>query len=148
MRGTFRRLIPLALLALAAQTLASSPDHGFLDQPSACASCHGAEAAVRWDSHRHRPCTQLCLTCHTQADMAKHHPVGTLLIKPLKTPLPLTGDKRTACATCHDLSRPRHDQVRWRAVSLFGRLFRKQKQYPTYYLAIRNDRGQLCLACH
>lgn len=140
-------LASLAPLLLATQAPVAR-DHTHLDEPAACAPCHGLEAVNRWATARHRPCTQLCLTCHSQEDMAKHHPVGTQLTKPIKTRLSLTGDRRTACATCHDLSRPRHDRVRWKADSLFGRLFRKQEKYPTYYLAIRNDRGQLCLACH
>jgi hypothetical protein len=55
---------------------------------------------------------------------------------------------RTGCATCHDLATPRHDQVRWKAESLFDRLFRSQDHYQTYLLVYRNDKGQLCLACH
>lgn len=80
--------------------------------------------------------------------MAKHHPVDNPVTRPPRIPLRLTSEKKSACFTCHSLANPRYDQVRWKAESLFGRLFQRESRYPTYYLATRNDRGQLCLACH
>ena len=80
--------------------------------------------------------------------MAQHHTIGVQLVKSMAVDLPLTPDHRLTCTTCHRLSQPRQDRVRWRAESLFGRLFRRQDTYQTYYLVIRNDRGQLCRVCH
>ncbi len=60
----------------------------------------------------------------------------------------LTAEMKIACFTCHDMSQPRYDGVRWKATSLFDRLFRNESQYHTYFLVMRNSQGQLCLTCH
>jgi hypothetical protein len=80
--------------------------------------------------------------------MTEHHSIDNPVTKSPRLPLRLTQDQKSACFTCHDLANRRYDTVRWRAESLFGRMFRSQTQYKTYYLVTRNDRGQLCLACH
>jgi hypothetical protein len=80
--------------------------------------------------------------------MDRHHTVGTELTEKPDEVLKLTAEKKTACFTCHDLSRPRYDSVRWKAASLYDRLFRAQKRYKTFFLSERNDQGQLCLSCH
>jgi hypothetical protein len=80
--------------------------------------------------------------------MDRHHTVGTELTEKPDEVLKLTAGKKTACFTCHDLSRPRYDSVRWKAASLYDRLFRAQKRYKTFFLSERNDQGQLCLSCH
>ena len=115
---------------------------------AACVSCHPADAAPRWNAGRFRPCTPYCRTCHLPVEMDRHHKVDSLLQRPPSAVLPLTTDKRTACFTCHDLAQPRFDGVRWKAASLVDRMFRKESRYRTYFLAQRNDQGQLCLACH
>lgn len=115
---------------------------------AACASCHPRDAATRWAADPFRPCTPYCLTCHTKDQMDRHHHVGTPLSQPPRAELPLTAARQVACFTCHLLSRPRYDTVRWKAASLYDRMFRSEPRYKTYFLAIRNDQGQLCLACH
>jgi hypothetical protein len=137
-----------AALALLAQAPSDMPGHAALGSSAVCVSCHAADASARWESHRSRPCDPYCGTCHAKEEMAKHHPVGNPVTKSPRLSLRLTLDRKSACFTCHDLSNRRYDSVRWKAESLFGRMFRQEKQHRTYYLATRNDRGQLCLACH
>jgi hypothetical protein len=112
-----------------------------------CRSCHPGDGA-RWESRRSRPCSKYCLSCHAPKEMEKHHPVGGKLPATPPPGLLLTGEGTTGCSTCHDLGKPRFDKVRWRSESLYDRLFRRQPRYRTYFLAVRNDRGQLCKACH
>ena len=140
-------LVPLLALALTeedAHTTGCLPASG----AAACQKCHAGDAAARFTAHHDRPCTPYCLTCHAKAQMAQHHQVGSHLVRTPAAELPLTADRRTACFTCHDLSRPRYDRVRWKAASLFDRTFRNEARYKTYFLAVRNDQGQLCLSCH
>lgn len=142
-------LLLAGLLAVAlARALAPDDDPHAGRSEATCAACHAADAPARWAARGDRPCTPWCLTCHGKAEMDQHHPVGTVLRKKPGPAFPLTADGRTACATCHVLSRPRTDTVRWKAASLFDRLFRGEPRYKTYYLTERNDQGQLCLACH
>lgn len=145
-----RRWIYFLALAvsLSAQDEARKPIHSLLQDPSACTTCHKEEGVSLWEARRLQPCIPFCIACHVPADMAQHHPVGMALRKPLPTPLPLAKGQVMACFTCHDLSRPREDTLRWKAESLFGRLFNRQARHKTYLLVHRNDRGQLCLTCH
>jgi len=146
-----------ALLALFIACLVTGIALAVADEPAlpciptsstACASCHTKDLAARFPDHRTRPCTPYCLTCHFKDGKDQHHSVGTPLRKKPSDPRLLTPGDRTTCATCHDLATPRYDQVRWKAESLFDRMFRSQNHYHTYLLAYRNDKGQLCLACH
>lgn len=147
MRGLQVSLLLWGLAAFA-QSPDDMPGRAALKDPAACRPCHQEDAAARWVAHRERPCTAYCHTCHLVADMAKHHTVDSLLRKPPHEELPLTAGRRTACFTCHTLARARHDSVRWKAESLFGRVFHRAPRQKTYFLVIRNDRGQLCRACH
>lgn len=112
-----------------------------------CNACH-KDGESRWAARQARPCTNYCMSCHKKAEMSRHHTVGTVLPKSPNDALHLTADKKLACFTCHDLSRQRYDQVRWKATSLYDRMFRKENRYKTYFLAQQNDQGQLCLECH
>ncbi len=114
---------------------------------SVCAACH-KDSQKRWVSNQYRPCTPYCMSCHKKAEMDRHHPVGTQLPRAPENALHLAADKKIACVTCHDMSHPRYDSVRWKATSLFDRLFREESRYKTFFLALRNDQGQLCLSCH
>lgn len=114
---------------------------------SACLSCHD-DGQTRWSANRYRPCTPYCLTCHKKPEMDRHHTVGTVLPEASRAALHLTSEMKVACATCHDMARTRYDDVRWKATSLFDRMFHKESQYRTYFLVMRNDQGQLCLTCH
>lgn len=116
--------------------------------PAACAACHKDDAAVRYGADRMQPCAGYCGTCHAPKEMGRHHSIGSRLERTKQVPLRLDGQGRTTCATCHQLGRPRYDARPWKAESLFDRLFRRQDRHKTYLLAVRNDRGQLCKACH
>lgn len=157
---TLRRLLSaIALIALlAGSTFAQEvedarnvgclPPASLVPQSSVCAPCH-KDSEQRWAAREYRPCTPYCMSCHgKRADITRHHPVGVLLPTEPDPALKLTSDKRNACFTCHDLSRPRYDSVRWKSASLFDRLFREEPRYKTYFLLMRNDRGQLCQNCH
>lgn len=114
----------------------------------ACQPCHASDLAERFPARKDRPCSPYCQACHFKEHPEQHHPVGVLLKKNPPDPRLLASGNRLGCATCHDLATPRYDRVRWKAESLFDRMFRSQDQYPTFLLAIRNDRGQICLGCH
>ena len=143
-------LLALVLPLLAALALEDARSAGCLSSAGAasCAPCHAADGGARWERSRSRPCTPYCLTCHKRAEMDQHHPVGSVLRRRPAGDYPLTAGSKTACFTCHDLSRPRYDRVRWKAASLYDRMFRHEDTYKTYFLSTRNDQGQLCLACH
>lgn len=156
----FRSSMLLAVLLLSVATLAVStadeedastvgclPPHGAAAPQSACASCH-ADAGKRWQEHGSGPCTPYCSGCHKGEQLARHHAVGVALEGEPEGGLRLTGAGRIACFTCHDLSRSRYDGERWKAASLYERMFRAQPRYKTYFLVQRNDNGQLCLNCH
>lgn len=113
----------------------------------ACVSCH-KDAQERIASNQYKTCTTYCMSCHKETEMARHHTVGTELPTVPQDALYLTSGKKVACATCHNLSQPRYDSVRWKASSLFDRIFHNENRYKTYFLAMQNDRGQLCLSCH
>lgn len=141
-------LAGLALAALAAVEEDAASTGCLAKSPAACATCHPGDAQARWNNHQHRACSPYCQTCHGKATMAQHHNVGTLLTRNPGPELPLSHDNRVACGTCHLLSRPRYDSVRWKAASLYDRLISSETRHKTYFLSIRNDKGQLCLACH
>lgn len=141
--------IPLLVLSGEedAHSVGCLPKTSVQDASSVCAGCH-KDAAARWESNQSRPCTPYCMNCHLKAELDRHHRVEIQLPVIPQKPLKLTADGRNACFTCHDLSRPRYDSERWKAASLYDRMFRPEKRYKTYFLVERNDRGQLCLSCH
>ncbi|MBI4913882.1 MAG: hypothetical protein HY823_14200 [Acidobacteria bacterium] len=114
----------------------------------ACRPCHPSGPSPLQGSRALRPCSPYCRSCHFKDQTGQHHPIGVNLRKPPGDSRLLVPAGRLECATCHDLGTPRRDRGRWKSESLFDRWFRRQKDYPTYFLALRNDRGQLCLACH
>lgn len=112
-----------------------------------CVQCHAIGDPRRSPPTARGGCDAQCIECHA-ADTVSHHPVGAV-IPPLRSPdLARSSEGRIACRTCHDLARPALDSVPWRAQSLFDAVFRRQPHYPTYYLAVRNQRGRLCQSCH
>ena len=112
-----------------------------------CTACHNVPARIKAGATK--PCTPYCMSCHQQSEMERHHTVDAELpVESQDIELHLAAGKRMVCATCHDLSRPRFDSVRWKAASLFDRLFHESPRYKTYFLSMRNDAGQLCLVCH
>jgi len=142
--------IPLLAFSLEAEDARDAgclPLASVTPQSSVCVSCH-QDSEQRWKSNQYRPCSPYCFSCHKRTEMDRHHPVGVLLESVPDAAVLVTADKKNACFTCHDLSRPRYDSVRWKSASLFDRLFREESRYKTYFLAMRNDQGQLCQTCH
>ncbi len=148
-RGWALLSLGFLLATLLATPLANIPEPiPCLPGPQACTPCHAQDLETRWARGRGRPCTSYCQGCHRPSDLKSHHPVALQLRRPPRDPALLAPEGRLGCTTCHDLGRPRRDSVSWRSQSLFDRTFRRKASHPTYYLALRNDRGQLCRACH
>ncbi|MDX9735972.1 MAG: hypothetical protein RBU36_17715 [Thermoanaerobaculia bacterium] len=111
-----------------------------------CFSCHRSDEAAAISPRVGRPCRTLCATCHEPRE--GHHPVGVRIPRSVPAPLILTAGGTNTCVTCHDTTRPRRDTAPWESRSLFARVALRTKEYPTRYLAVKNDRGQLCRTCH
>ena len=139
-------LIGLSLEEENAQTVGCLPGKTVENPSSVCAPCH-KDRVTRWELYQDQPGSPYCMSCHKKT-MGRHHIIGTVLTEKPVGPLKLTSEKKTACFTCHNLSRPRYDSVRWKAASLYDRIFHPEKRYKTYFLSERNDQGQLCLSCH
>jgi hypothetical protein len=118
----------------------------FLTDVTACHACHTQREQDGRLKDPARACSNMCRTCHKET--GKHHPVGIALDRKPSSALSLTSGNELACVTCHDLKGNRFDTSSWRGESLFSSLFRRQSQYKTYYLATRNNKGQLCRNCH
>jgi hypothetical protein len=132
-----------------ATTVGCLPKRTHIEPISVCATCHQRQEAEQYFNKRQSsPCTPYCMTCHKSTAMSRHHSVGERLTKMPDEPLLLAAEMKMACFTCHNLTRPRYDSERWKAASLFDRVFRKQKRYKTYFLTLHNEQGQLCLTCH
>ena len=142
-RSALSAIALVALIGLSAQAedAAMPGDFPHASGPAAavCVSCH-EDGQARWAANRNRPCTPYCLTCHKKAEMDRHHTVGTVLATAPEGELHLTAEKKVACVTCHEMARNRYDEVRWKATSLFDRMFHQENQYKTYFLVMRNDR--------
>lgn len=111
-----------------------------------CFACHRPDEAATILSRLARPCRALCASCHEFRD--GHHPVGVRIPRAVPEPLLLTASGTNTCVTCHDTTGPRVDSSPWESQSLFARVVLRSRQYPTRYLAVPNDRGQLCRNCH
>lgn len=141
----------LALAAIAAPA-AAAPEGGRSagEHPSwtveSCLACHRADEASMLSSRVSRPCRALCAACHELRD--GHHPIGVRIPRAVPAPLVLTASGTNTCVTCHDTTRPRVASSPWESQSLFARIALRSRQYPTRYLAVPNDRGQLCRSCH
>lgn len=111
-----------------------------------CRACHGAAEVFAISGRVSRPCRTLCASCHAFRD--GHHSTGATIRGVLPAPMVLTAAGASTCVTCHDTTVPRVDKIPWESQSLFARIARRSSENPTRYLAMRNDRGQLCRACH
>jgi hypothetical protein len=120
----------------------------FLTSFDACKKCHREFEFASKISDPARSCDIFCLTCHKDITQNNHHPSGIKIIGGIDYKFNLSGSEKLACFTCHDLHVGRFDSKSWMAQSLFDSMFKKQKQYNTYYLVIKNDGGQLCQKCH
>ncbi len=118
----------------------------FISSKSFCSECHQAEDSKFILQNLTNPCDYLCNKCHKGLEL--HHKVGMKLAGRLSRKFYLTRKKKIACFTCHDLKTKRYDNTSWRAESLFENIFRKKTKYKTYYLVIKNTKGQLCKKCH
>ncbi len=116
----------------------------FVEDSSYCRKCHSAEETELADPSQ--ACSTYCVSCHE--DKSAHHTVGAALPGEQPRGLALSRRGLIACTTCHDLRTRRFDSVPWKSESLFGRVFRRAPRYKTYYLVIRNNKGQLCRECH
>lgn len=143
-------LLSLCVLAAPGAALASEGSRAAGGHPSwtagSCLSCHRAEEASAISRRVSRPCRTLCASCHEFRD--GHHPVGVTIPRAMPERLLLTKAGTNTCVTCHDTTRPRVDQAPWASTSLFERIARGPAEHRTYYLAMRNEKGQLCRNCH
>lgn len=143
-------LLALALVTtpgtgLASEGAPASDGHPFWTVDS-CLPCHRAEEAPALSRRISRPCRTLCASCHEFPET--HHPVGVTIPRPVPETLLLTQAGTNTCVTCHDTTKPRVDRSPWASQSLFERVARRSARHRTYYLATRNDKGQLCRNCH
>lgn len=147
---TVAPLLALALLAAPGSALSSEGTPAAAGHPSwsveSCLSCHRAEEAPAISRRVSRPCRTLCASCHEFRD--GHHPVGVTIPRAGPEPLLLTKAGTNTCVTCHDTTRPRVDRAPWASMSLFERIASRSGEHRTYYLAMRNEKGQLCRSCH
>lgn len=111
-----------------------------------CSSCHAQEESASIAARVSRPCRTLCARCHEFRE--RHHAVGVPIPARASTRLLLTRAGTITCSTCHDTSRPRTESAPWVSQSLFDRVARRSGENRTHYLAMRNDKGQLCRNCH
>lgn len=133
---------PAAFAAAGARPAGGHPSFAV----ESCLACHRADEAATISTRVARPCRTLCASCHEMRD--GHHPVDVPIPKALPAPLLLTASGTNTCVTCHDTTKPRVDSSPWESQSLFARVARRSKEHPTRYLAVKNDRGQLCRSCH
>lgn len=141
------RIAPVMLVVslFGAPPAPGQPDHVTFTAET-CARCHKPEETAESSARLNRPCSSLCSTCHEFRET--HHPVGVPIPGAVPGPLLLTKKRTNACVTCHDVTRPRFESSAWVSQSLLDRTLRRSKENRTYYLVIRNDRGQLCRSCH
>ncbi len=143
-------VLALVFLASPAASLASEGNRAAGGHPSwsieSCLSCHRAEEENAISRRLARPCRTLCASCHEFREV--HHTVGVPIPRALGAQLLLTAAGTNTCVTCHDTTRPRVDRYPWASQSLFERVAHRSGEHRTYYLAMRNERGQLCRTCH
>ena len=136
----------LCLLSLVgAEAVHGQPEH-ITWSVASCLTCHAPEESAELAARVTRPCSTLCSKCHGFRET--HHPVGVTIPAAVPATLQLTQKGTNACVTCHDVTRPRFEGSPWTSTSLFARALSRTKENRTYYLVMRNDRGQLCRNCH
>jgi hypothetical protein len=119
----------------------------FVSDPRICLSCHKTAEDAGYLKNPAEACATFCKTCHK--DMGQHHAVGVALSK--QKPLPgirLNQKLAVNCVSCHNLLSSRYDNKPWKGESLYGRFFQRASRYKTFYLRVRNHRGDLCRCCH
>jgi hypothetical protein len=118
----------------------------FTRDPAPCLQCHSTTDSAAPARDPAKACDAFCLTCHE--DTKQHHKVGIQPPGGRPATLQLNSRHEVVCTTCHDLTGRRFDDSPWKYQSLYQRAFRKSHHYRTYYLVLRNDKGQLCRTCH
>ncbi len=131
--------------ALDPETKAIMP---FVDDLNYCRQCHTENDFNGFVKDPARACDTYCLSCHKKVTQTNHHPVGIKMPDIRTADMAATKIGKIACITCHNLRERRFDSKPWMAQSLFDSMFKKQRQYKTYYLILQNDSGQLCRTCH
>ncbi len=111
-----------------------------------CQKCHSPGDAYGWQIGSNNECRRYCYGCHSIE--RQHHPTGHVVEVSLPKGIVLTAKRQITCRSCHNLQSPAEDSKAWRSESLFDSMFRKQLIYKTYYLIMRNNKGQLCRSCH
>lgn len=144
-KETFVALLLCARVALGQPRGTGEGAHLSWNEES-CMKCHDAAAAAEIRSRLTKPCSEMCATCHTFT--ARHHAVGVPISGRVQSPLLLTKNATNACVTCHDVTRPRFERSAWASQSLFERVAHRSSENKTFFLVMRNDRGQLCRNCH
>jgi hypothetical protein len=112
------------------------------------AACHTKEQGIIKEDALEKNCIAYCSQTDCHPNRNEHHRVAVALPAKSGLPLYLGQNNMVVCATCHNLANSRYDTKPWRSMSLFGRVFKQAKKYPTYYLIINNIKGQLCKQCH
>jgi hypothetical protein len=143
-------LVPAVLLAFFGAVVALDQDamriHPFVNSTADCMKCHSPGDTAKLKNPAYA-CDTYCMTCHK--GLGNHHPVGIKLEgDPPDGVGPLTDRQKMACKTCHDVGSNRNDSTPWRSESLYESIFQKQRQYMTYFLVIKNNKGQMCNKCH
>jgi hypothetical protein len=143
-------LLALVLLTAPGSALSSEGSPVAANHPSwiieSCLSCHRAGEENAISRRLTRPCRTLCASCHEFREV--HHTVGVPIPRALGARLLLTEAGTNTCVTCHDTTRPRIDRSPWASQSLFERVAHRSGEHRTFYLAMRNEKGQLCRNCH
>jgi hypothetical protein len=118
----------------------------FVGDNSFCLECHSRQELETQYTDPAKACDNYCFKCHKESET--HHPVGKEVTFDIPGEIVLREGGRLACISCHDLKNKRMDDKPWKSKSLFGRIFRRQTNYKTYYLIKNNSKGQLCKNCH
>lgn len=152
-----RFLIPaLLVLSLWGTALAAASDpHAAMAAPGKCSNCHAQEVGFGKQPPRpmkfKKDIVSICLECHTNKDVASLHPVDIRPGMTVPSNLPLDDEGTITCATCHNPHMPSQGKSPHVAEALtkrFINILSAKDTYPTFYLRMPNDKGQICEACH
>lgn len=119
----------------------------FVDDKSYCKRCHSGSDITGFGDPT-ITCDIYCLSCHNTITPKNHHPVGVKMHGSVEHDLHYSKLKKMMCITCHDLHVDRFDSSPWKSQSLFDLTFKRKKKFKTYYLSIKNNKGQMCKTCH
>ncbi len=143
----FAGLVLLIILVPATISGNQNP-HAFMDDPLRCLECHEAEPVVPGGLFI-KDIVSLCRDCHLMAHRMSH-PVDIRPQEDIHPELHLDHEGTITCSTCHDPHSKPSSGVpyvnRGLVQSLKGMF--SSTDFPTYFLRMSNNAGQLCLACH